>query len=90
MVLVIRIRKLYFDSACIRSFLPNIKTDTSILKQENSMQHKNIHIIKHAKQIKTNTAYRCRPGPGGNASQDTFLIREMSQFGSPLKGTVII
>ena len=27
------------------------------------MQHKNIHIIKHAKQIKTNTAYRCRPGP---------------------------
>ena len=23
------------------------------------MQHKNIHIIKHAKQIKTNTAYRC-------------------------------
>jgi hypothetical protein len=33
-----------------------VKTDTSILKQENSMQHKNIHIIKHAKQIKPNTA----------------------------------
>ena len=63
MVLIIRIRKLYFDSACIQSFLPNIKTETSILKQEISMQHKNIHIIKHAKQIKTNTAYRCRPGP---------------------------
>jgi hypothetical protein len=32
------------------------------------MQHKNIHIIKHAKQIKTNTALDAGRGPGDNAS----------------------